>query len=128
MDTTDRVVLITGASSGIGEATARLAHSRGAHVVLAARREDRLATLEKELDGSVAVTADVRGPRTGAGIVVSTVLPTHTQSEFHDQLQAGAERVRGPGGGGGDSAEHVAEEILRAVETGVEEIDLPRAW
>ncbi len=59
MDIPDRVVVITGASSGIGEATARLAHSRGAHVVLAARREDRLATLEKELEGSLAVTADV---------------------------------------------------------------------
>ena len=59
MDIPDRVVVITGASSGIGEATARVAHSRGAHVVLAARREDRLATLEKELEGSLAVTADV---------------------------------------------------------------------
>jgi NAD(P)-dependent dehydrogenase (short-subunit alcohol dehydrogenase family) len=59
MDITDRVVVITGASSGIGEATARLAHSRGAHVVLAARREDRLAALAKELEGSLAVTADV---------------------------------------------------------------------
>jgi short-subunit dehydrogenase len=229
MDITDRVVVITGASSGIGEATARLAHSRGAHVVLAARREDRLAALAKELEGSLAVTADVtraedrrriveaalerfgrvdvlvnnagrglhvpladvdpddhaaildlnvgaalgmmqavlpamrergegaivnissgtsrrtipglgayaatksalnmlssvaRAEWAGDGIVVSTVLPTYTESEFHDKLQAGADRFRGPGGG--DTAEHVAEEILRAVETGVEEIDLPR--
>jgi NADP-dependent 3-hydroxy acid dehydrogenase YdfG len=59
MDITDRVVVITGASSGVGEATARLAHSRGAQVVLAARREDRLAALESELEGALAVTADV---------------------------------------------------------------------
>ena len=37
-----KVVAITGASSGIGEATARLLASRGATVVLGARRTERL--------------------------------------------------------------------------------------
>ena len=229
MDISDRVVVITGASSGIGEATARLAHARGARVVLVARRTDRLEALEKELDGSLAVTADVtrvadrqaivdltterfgridvlvnnagrglhlpldevdpddyaaildlnvgsglammqavlpsmrdrgegaivnissgttrrvipglgayaatkaalnmlssvaRAEFAGDGIVVSTVLPTYTDSEFHDVLQAGAEQQRTPMAA--DTSEHVAEEILRAVETGVAEIDLPR--
>jgi short-subunit dehydrogenase len=229
MDITDRVVVITGASSGIGEATARLAHSRGARVVLAARRADRLAALADELPGAVTVTADVtrpgdrqaivdaalehcgrvdvlvnnagRGlhvplaevdpddhaaivelnvvaalammqavlpamrsqgggaivnissgttrrviPGAGAyaatkaalnmlsavareelapdGIVVSTVLPTYTTSEFHDVLQAGAGGwSREPAWA--DTVEHVAEEILRAVETGDAEIVLP---
>ena len=45
MDINGRVVVITGGSSGIGEATARLSHARGARVVLAARRADRLAAL-----------------------------------------------------------------------------------
>ncbi|MFC8229822.1 glucose 1-dehydrogenase [Streptomyces sp. NPDC057287] len=45
----DRVVLITGASSGIGAAAARVFSEEGATVVLAARREDRLAGLVAEL-------------------------------------------------------------------------------
>jgi NADP-dependent 3-hydroxy acid dehydrogenase YdfG len=46
-----RVVLITGASSGIGEATARLLVGGGARVVLGARSEDRLKQLGDELGG-----------------------------------------------------------------------------
>jgi NADP-dependent 3-hydroxy acid dehydrogenase YdfG len=45
----DKVVIITGASSGIGEATARLLASRRAKVVLGARREDKLKRIVEEI-------------------------------------------------------------------------------
>jgi NADP-dependent 3-hydroxy acid dehydrogenase YdfG len=44
-----KVVAITGASSGIGEATALLLAGRGAKVVLGARRTDRLAALAERM-------------------------------------------------------------------------------
>jgi NADP-dependent 3-hydroxy acid dehydrogenase YdfG len=58
----DPVFLITGASSGIGSATARHALGAGYRVVLAARSEDRLAALAEELGGedrALAVRCDV---------------------------------------------------------------------
>ncbi|HEU5080833.1 MAG TPA: SDR family oxidoreductase [Opitutaceae bacterium] len=45
----NKVVLITGASSGIGEATARLLAQRGARVVIGARRTERLVKLADEI-------------------------------------------------------------------------------
>ena len=59
----DKVVVITGASSGLGEATARLLSAQGATVVLGARRADRLQSLAKQLIANggraVAIATDV---------------------------------------------------------------------
>jgi NADP-dependent 3-hydroxy acid dehydrogenase YdfG len=58
-----KVIVITGASSGLGEASARLLSSQGARVVLGARRKDRIQALADELirggGKAIAVTTDV---------------------------------------------------------------------
>ncbi|SON58476.1 putative oxidoreductase (plasmid) [Hartmannibacter diazotrophicus] len=59
----DKVVIITGASSGIGEATAKLLASKGAKVVLGARRKDKLeqivGAIEKEGGQATCLVLDV---------------------------------------------------------------------
>src|SRR4051794_12497953 len=68
----DPVFLITGASSGIGAATARAAAEAGHRLVLAARSDDRLQALASELGGderAIAVRCDVTGWDDNTGVV-----------------------------------------------------------
>jgi uncharacterized protein len=55
-----KVCVVTGASSGIGRATAHALAAQGAHVVLAARREDRLAEVAEEIRGAGRMAVPVR--------------------------------------------------------------------
>jgi NADP-dependent 3-hydroxy acid dehydrogenase YdfG len=76
----DKVVLVTGASSGIGEATARLLAARGARVVVGARRTDRLGALAAELNAAGGVVRahalDVTNRASAAAFV------DHAKAEF----------------------------------------------
>ena len=69
MDIENAVMLVTGASSGVGAATARAAAAAGARVVLAARREERIRALAEELPGARAVACDVTEARQLAAAV-----------------------------------------------------------
>jgi NADP-dependent 3-hydroxy acid dehydrogenase YdfG len=59
MEINGAVVLVTGASSGIGAATARAVSRAGARVVLIARREERIHRLAEELGDALAIPCDV---------------------------------------------------------------------
>lgn len=71
-DWQDKVAVITGASSGIGEATARLFAKGGMRVILAARRLDRLLALKTEIESAggkaEVVAADLGSEKTRAGL------------------------------------------------------------
>jgi NAD(P)-dependent dehydrogenase (short-subunit alcohol dehydrogenase family) len=81
----DKVALITGASSGIGRATAESFAAKGASVVLAARREDELATLANKIkdQGGKAtfVTTDVSVAR-DVGRMVTHALETFGRLDY----------------------------------------------
>ena len=68
-----QVAVVTGASSGLGARFARLLHSAGATVVVAARRVDRLQSLVAELPGALAVATDVSDPEAREQLIASTL-------------------------------------------------------
>src|SRR6187549_1898873 len=74
--TGQRIAVVTGASSGIGEATARELARRGWRCVLLARRADRLEAIAKEIGGEWE-TCDVRD-RAEVDAVAERVLGRHS--------------------------------------------------
>lgn len=74
LDLSGRVALITGPSSGIGEATARTEASLGASVAINGRRADRLQALVADLGAAVLVVEGDLTDRAVAQRVVDTVV------------------------------------------------------
>ncbi len=62
MDVKNKIVIVTGASSGIGLATAKLLTERGAKLALISRSKEKLEKLSKELPESIAIPADMTKP------------------------------------------------------------------
>jgi NAD(P)-dependent dehydrogenase (short-subunit alcohol dehydrogenase family) len=98
-----RVILVTGASSGIGEAAARLFAREGAKVVAAARRADRIQAVAEELKvaglEATAVVCDVRDEDSVADAVRFAV-------ETYGRLDGAFNNA---GAGGGHAPIHLAE-------------------
>ncbi len=86
-----RVAVVTGASSGIGEACARQFVRKGAKVVLAARRAERLAGLVSEIEGmggeALAVTTDVTDEAAVANLFAQAVARFGTVDVLHQQCR-----------------------------------------
>lgn len=76
MDLTNRVAVVTGASSGIGEATAKALAAEGAQVSLAARREAKLTDVADQIEAAdgnaIVVPTDVRDEEQVASLVEQT--------------------------------------------------------
>ncbi len=72
MDIKGKLALVTGASSGIGEATAQMLAAKGAHVLLVARSADKLAKIANEIQAkggkADAFVADLANPEDVAHI------------------------------------------------------------
>jgi NAD(P)-dependent dehydrogenase (short-subunit alcohol dehydrogenase family) len=76
----DKVAVITGASSGIGRATAEAFAAKGVRVALAARRENELATLVADIEARGGVATAIRTDVSIAADVERLI--THTIEKF----------------------------------------------
>jgi NADP-dependent 3-hydroxy acid dehydrogenase YdfG len=110
---TSPVMLITGASSGIGAATARRAHAEGWRVALAARSLERLEGLAEELGGAehaVAIRCDVTEWQQQQGMVLAALASFRRLDAVFANAGFG-----GPRGFLNDTPEHWREMVLTNV-------------
>jgi NADP-dependent 3-hydroxy acid dehydrogenase YdfG len=105
MELQDAVVLVTGASSGTGAATARAAAEAGAKVVLAARRAERIQAIARELPDAFPVETDVTRDGELAALVDATL-------QRYDRVDV---LINNAGQGLHEPLEHVTPDDLRAV-------------
>ena len=73
MQIKDKVIIITGASGGIGFETAKHLSKLGAKVVVAARSTEIIQALEKELPNSLAITTDMTKPQDIKNMIKKTI-------------------------------------------------------
>jgi NADP-dependent 3-hydroxy acid dehydrogenase YdfG len=73
MEIKDKVIIITGASQGIGLATAKHLSRLGAKVVIAARSTDIIKSLEKELPDSLAIVTDMHNQENITAMIKKTI-------------------------------------------------------
>lgn len=73
MNIKDKVVLITGASEGIGKALALKLSAAGARLVLAARSDDKIKALAARLPGALGLHADLRVPEDIKAMIEATI-------------------------------------------------------
>ena len=73
MEIKNKVTIITGASEGIGLATARHLSKKGARIILAARSADKLKQIEAELDSSLAIPTDMRSQAEIKNLIDKTI-------------------------------------------------------
>ena len=108
----DSTAIVTGASSGIGRATAEALSAAGADIVLAARSEDRITALADDLEtNALAVPTDVREEADVEALVASTV----------DRFGGVDVLVNNAGLGRGSSVEDLStDEYRRMMETNVD--------
>jgi short-subunit dehydrogenase len=72
MNIKNKVVIVTGASGGIGEATTRLFTRKGARVVLAARNKEKLQKLGRELKNSYVIVCDMSNEKSIKQMIIKT--------------------------------------------------------
>ena len=117
-----KVAVVTGASSGIGEATAEALAAEGATVVVAARREERLADLAKRIEeggghlvniSSVAgrkVTRDASGVYAGSKFAVGAISEGLRQELLADNIRV---TIVEPGAVATELTDHITDEDAR---------------